>query len=140
MFLNFAGKIVLSQSVSLGVSVQKREGMVRVLEFSPLDCLCMFSYTFTVYRVVLLVSPTYWHVRESDPHKAYQCLTDNLSSLWVMGTFATVPLVILLKSNVRKIVYAVSFRNVSHMSFEAHYGTLLFSFHLRREYEAIHVK
>ena len=57
-----------------------------------------------------------------------------------MGTFATVPLVILLKSNVRKIMYAVSFRNVSHMSFEAYYGTLLFSSHLRKEHETIHVK
>ena len=38
-----------------------------------------------------------------------------------MGTFATVPLVILLKNNVRKIVYAVSSRNVSHTSFEAYY-------------------
>ena len=106
-----------------------------VIEFrnSFLLAACVFLYTSTVYLrngVMPLVSPTCWHIGESNPHEAWQCLTDDLPSLWVMGAFAAVAPAILLKSSVRKVVYATSFRNVSHKSFEACYGILPSSFHL----------
>lgn len=132
-FFFLAGKIVLNQSVSLGISVKKRECMVIEFRNSFLLTACVYLYTFTVYlcnRVMLLVSPTCWHVGESNAHEAWQCLTDDLPSLWLMGAFAAVAPAILLKSSVRKVVYAVSFRNVSHKSFEASYGILPSSFHL----------
>lgn len=79
-----AGKIVLNQSVSLGISVKKRECMVIEFRNSFLLTACVFLYTFTVYlcnRVMLLVSPTCWHIGESKPREAWQCLPERWSAI-----------------------------------------------------------